>query len=226
MEIESDFRHPPLRESVATLEAHFRTEVGLARRPLRNFHREQPLPEATRRNARPSAVLIPIVTYGDELRLLLTRRHHALSSGGHLCFPGGHCDPTDLTREATALRESHEEIGLGHDEVRIIGQLGDYVSHSGHHIAPIVGIVDAPLQLTLNPDEVDEIVEIPLDRVFSSDSYRLRRHTPDSAHAHYCLVHGEAWVVGVTVSILMGFYEELVEGRAGRVAPPRAAEPG
>jgi len=213
MEIESEFRHPPLRETVASLEAHFESDVGLAQRPLRNFHREQPLDEATRQNARPSAVLIPIVAYAGELRLLLTRRHHSISSPGHLCFPGGHCDPEDRTREDTALRESHEEIGLTRDEVRIIGRLGDYVSLSGHHIAPIVGIIEPPLRLSLSPNEVEEIVEIPLDNVFSTDSYQLRRHGRDSSHAHYCLVHGEAWVVGVTVSILMGFYEQLVEAR-------------
>ncbi len=214
MGIDSEFDHPPLRETLASLAAHFDSDVGRAQRPLRNFHHEQPLPEATRKNARPSAVLIPIVAYDDALQLLLTRRHPALSSGGHLCFPGGHADATDADRKATALRETHEEIGVAPSDVRVLGRLGDYVSHSGHHIAPYVGVLEPPLELRPNPREVEEIVEIPLDRVFSADAYELRRRSADALHAHYCLVDGPNWVVGVTVSILMGFYEELIRGRA------------
>jgi 8-oxo-dGTP pyrophosphatase MutT (NUDIX family) len=157
---------------------------------------------------------------GEELSLLLTRRHRDISYAGHICFPGGHADPEDVTAEATALRETHEEIGLEPARVRVIGRLGDYVTHSGHRIAPVVGLVAPPLDLVAHPNEVEEIFELPLAHVLRSDSYRLARRDPEADRAVFFLQYEEMVITGPTVALLMGLYEELLKTHApGRSGP-------
>lgn len=219
MEIESGFHHPPLRVTPKTLEDHFRSPVGRARAPLRNPHHEPKVDAAARRRAVPAAVLIPIVERGADLTLLLTRRHHSISYPGHICFPGGRSEPGDVDAEDTALREAEEETALDRGRVRVIGRLGEYVSHSGFRITPVAGLVTPPLELVPRAGEVEEILEIPLQHVLDSSSYGLRRAPTAEPRAHFYLSYEGAVITGPTVSLLMGFYEELLKTH-------RPAEPG
>jgi 8-oxo-dGTP pyrophosphatase MutT (NUDIX family) len=214
-EAPSDFRPPPLVVTLESLSAHFRSEVARECAPLRNPHHEPPVSESEARGARPAAVLIAIVQREPEPTLLLTRRHEDISYGGHICFAGGGRESGDASLEATALRESLEEISLAPDSVEIIGRLGDYVTHSGYRIAPIVGLVKPPLELLARPGEVDAILEIPLAHALRSDSYQLRRHRHlGEERSHFYLAY-EDWIVsGPTVSLMMGLYEELAKTHA------------
>lgn len=144
------------------------------------------------------------------LGVLLTRRHEQISHPGHICFPGGRWDPEDPDAESAALREAREEIALQPTAVQLIGRLGDYVTHSGFRIHPVVGLIRPPLALTAREGEVAEILEIPLDYLMDSSAYRLRAVGEGDQRAHYYVTYGEAFVAGPTVSLLMGFYEELL----------------
>jgi hypothetical protein len=78
----------------------------------------------------------------------------------------------------------------------------------------VVALVTPPLDLVPREGEVEEIVEIPLAYVLRSESYRLARHSPSSTSAHFFLEFEGAIVSGPTVSLLMGFYEELLKTHA------------
>ncbi len=189
------------------------------REPLRNPHHEPNVSDEQRRNATPAAVLIPIVVRSSGLTLLLTRRHEQISYAGHICFPGGRADPDDSGPIGTALREAHEEVALAPEKVQVIGELGDYVSHSGFRIRPVVGLVHSLGELRAAEGEVDEILEFPLDHVLASTSYRLRGSRGSEGRAHYFIEHGGAIVAGPTVSLMMGFYEELLHTHEPVVIP-------
>ncbi len=209
MDIESEFSPPVLRPSPHSLRRHFASESAARRAPLRNYHREEPLDEERKRSATPAAVLVPIVRYADELRLLLTRRHHEISYPGHVCFPGGRADPADRDAEETALREAEEEIGLDRRQVEVLGRLGPYYTQTNYRITPVVALVEPPFDLTPAPGEVSEILEIPLSVVTRGDSYALWAPGSGRDDAYYRLQHGELMVTGPTVCLFMGFYEEL-----------------
>ena len=210
-EIHSDFHHPPVHASVDSLVRHFASDAARARAPLRNPHHEDQVSEDVKLRARPCAVLIPIVERARELSVLLTRRHHEISYAGHICFPGGRRDSGDANAEETALREAREEIALDSGRVRVLGRLGDYVTQTGFRIVPVVGIVSPPLELTPRAGEVEEILEIPLAYLLRSDSYRLARRGPEADTAIFFLQYEGAIITGPTVSLLMGFYEELLK---------------
>ena len=95
--------------------------------------------------ARPAAVLVPLLQAEGEWRLLLTQRTHTVESHkGQVAFPGGRVDPEDESRVATALRETEEEIGLPRDRVRVLGQLDELLTVTQYRVTPVVGVVPWP----------------------------------------------------------------------------------
>jgi 8-oxo-dGTP pyrophosphatase MutT (NUDIX family) len=113
---------------------------------------------------RRAAVLIPIFVDRGEPYLLLTRRtetveHHK----GQISFPGGGEEPGDADLMQTALRETHEEIGLPPSSVDLWGRLDEMETVvSGFAVTPFVGSVPPPVGLRPNPNEIAEIVTAPL----------------------------------------------------------------
>ena len=83
-----------------------------------------------------ASVLVPLVLR-DELTVLFTQRtDHLTAHPGQISFPGGRVEPGDADAVATALRESHEEIGLRADEVDVLGALPIYTTGSGFIVTP------------------------------------------------------------------------------------------
>jgi 8-oxo-dGTP pyrophosphatase MutT (NUDIX family) len=119
-----------------------------------------------------SAVLIPIVKKKNGLELLFTKRtetveHHK----GQISFPGGATDGIDFSPADTALRESFEEIGLDRPAIAVIGVMDDLQTPSGFVVTPVVGFIEQLPPLHINPEEVAQIIFIPLEKFFD-DSLR------------------------------------------------------
>ena len=74
--------------------------------------------------------------------------------GGQVSLPGGVVDPGE-TFEQAALREAHEEVGLGLDDIRICGALTPLdIPVSGFRLHPIVAATFEPTTLTPSDGEV------------------------------------------------------------------------
>ncbi len=87
--------------------------------------------------------------------------------GGEVSLPGGSVDPSDASREAAALREAWEEIGLEPDMVRVAGVLEDvWIPGSNFEVRPFVGTVASRPALVAQDAEVASIVELPLAALF------------------------------------------------------------
>jgi 8-oxo-dGTP pyrophosphatase MutT (NUDIX family) len=112
----------------------------------------------------PAGVLLPLFERPRQgLSLLLTRRsaelkHHA----GQVSFPGGRMEPGDLDIAATALRETHEEVGIRSESVSIIGYLEPMPTITGYAVTPVVGLVDAAAEIIVDTTEVECAFEVPL----------------------------------------------------------------
>ncbi len=122
--------------------------------------------------ARPAATLLAI--YPDaagQLTIPLTVRHADLRShAGEVSLPGGAVDAVDASREAAALREAWEEIGLEPASVTIVGELDDiWIPVSNFELRPVVGAVAVRPELVPHDAEVSAIVELPLAALFDPD---------------------------------------------------------
>ena len=113
---------------------------------------------------RPAAVLVALIDRSDGPRVLLTRRTEALRHhAGQISFPGGSIDPGDADPLAAALREAEEEVGLARALARPLGYLDPFVTITGFHVYPVVATVSRGYVPRLDPTEVAEAIEVPLD---------------------------------------------------------------
>jgi len=160
---------------------------------------------------RDAAVLIPVVDRAAGAMVLLTKRAEKLRShSGQVAFPGGTIDPTDESPEATALRETFEEIGLDRGHIEIVGRMPDYVSGSGYRIVPVLSIVRPDFSLTLNADEVDAAFEVPLSFLMDPANHaRDSRMWNDLEWFFYEMPYGGQRIWGVTAGIIRTLYERL-----------------
>ncbi len=112
-----------------------------------------------------SAVLLPVFEKDGKCYILFTRRtSHLAHHQGQISFPGGGKHKADKSLLETALRESHEEIGLKEKDVEILGELDDAVTTtSSYHITPFVGLIPYPYEFKKDDFEVEEIFDLPLE---------------------------------------------------------------
>jgi 8-oxo-dGTP pyrophosphatase MutT (NUDIX family) len=124
---------------------------------------------------------------GGELHLPLTVRNEALRShAGEVSLPGGASDPTDPSREATALRETFEEIGVAPVDVAVLGRLDDiWIPVTNFELRPFVGTAAFRPLFTPHDDEVALIVELPVRQLLLDNAITDE------------LVHGPGWTLRV-----------------------------
>ena len=160
----------------------------------------------------PAAVLVPLVCRPDGLSVLLTQRTpHLIHHGGQISFPGGRMEGADASPEAAALRETEEEIGLTPDSVDVLGRLDDYVTVTGFHVVPIVGLLQPPLALIPDPFEVAEVFEVPLRFIMDPANRQCRSRVTDQGveRFFYALTYDGRTIWGATAAMLVNLYEIL-----------------
>jgi 8-oxo-dGTP pyrophosphatase MutT (NUDIX family) len=159
---------------------------------------------------KPASVLVPIVDR-DLPTVLLTHRTADLSShAAQVAFPGGKIDPGDESPVAAALREAKEEVGLSPMLVEPIGYLDLYLTFSGFRILPTVARVEPDFTLTLNPSEVTEAFEVPLDFLMNPANHeRKSRDWKGIAREYYAMPYGEHYIWGITAGILRNLHDRI-----------------
>ncbi len=164
----------------------------------------KPLEFSIRERLTASAVLAPLYVAEGRTYLLFTLRSSKVRDHkGQISFPGGKREEGESTLEC-ALRETEEEIGIHPQQVEIIGKLDEVPVISNHVITPYVGIIPYPHKLTVNADEIEQVIPIPLEGFFDPSIYRLQlspfmgRNVP--VHFFY---FSEATVWGATARIVV-----------------------
>ena len=159
----------------------------------------------------PAAVLVGLQEQHTDWHVIMTRRaSHLAYHAGQISFPGGKVDPNDVSIMATALREAQEEIALSPEAVTIIGALDLVTSPVGFLVQPVVGIVAPETSFVASPDEVDEVLVLPLEEVLDSARHRRETYLRDG-------VQREVWVIdyadynlwGLSASILVDLADRL-----------------
>jgi 8-oxo-dGTP pyrophosphatase MutT (NUDIX family) len=160
---------------------------------------------------RPAAVLIPVIAREDEASVLLTTRTaHLPSHAGQIALPGGKVDPADSSPLVTALREAEEEIGLDRSLVTPLGYLEAYLTRTGYSIVPVVGMVDPAHKLTPNPDEVDDIFEVPLAFLMTPENHLIHSRMLNGVERRFfAMPWKERYIWGVTAAILQNLYRRI-----------------
>jgi 8-oxo-dGTP pyrophosphatase MutT (NUDIX family) len=129
--------------------------------------------------ARPAAVLMLFGESDSGPDLLLIERAHALRShAGQLAFPGGATDPDDDGPEATALRESTEEVGVDPTGVELFGRLPRlWLPPSNFAVTVVLGWWREPSPVSVvDPGEVASVFRVPLAELVDPANRFTVRH--------------------------------------------------
>ena len=164
-----------------------------------------------------AAVLVPLVAREEGLSVLLTQRTaHLIHHGGQISFPGGRMEDGDPDPEAAALRETEEEIGLPASAIDVIGRLDDYVTITGFHIVPVVGLLHPPLVFRPDEFEVAEIFEVPLSFILDPANHQVRSRSLPTGEERwfYAIPYGERFIWGATAGMLVNL-QEVLSGLCG-----------
>ena len=156
-------------------------------------------------NRIPAAVLIPVFDKVGECHILFTQRtEKVLYHKGQISFPGGAWDEGDELLENTALRESFEEIGLFNEDVEILGELDDIVTLTSNYvISPFVASIPYPYEFSLNSEEVEDIIEVPVNALLDKSNFREETQFIEGKFVLAYFYQYKDWVIwGATARIL------------------------
>ena len=181
--------------------------------PPGSEHWPAPMREQLSATLKPAGVLIPVMQRATELSLLLTQRsaelkHHA----GQVSFPGGRMEEYDQDVRVTALRETHEEVGIEPHHVSVIGYLGAMPTTTGYAVTPVVGLVSDTANLVIDHTEVEYAFEVPLEFVLdeANDRYGEREfHGRRFSMLEFHYEGERIW--GATAQMLLTFRKYLIK---------------
>ena len=122
------------------------------------------------KNPRMAAVMMLFYPKNGMTHLvLIVRNSYEGVHSGQIAFPGGKWEMEDENFSVTALRETHEEVGIHPDKMEIIKFFTPtYIPPSNFMVHPFFGICKEEVCFVPDPTEVSGIIELPLS-VFLSD---------------------------------------------------------
>lgn len=156
-----------------------------------------------------SAVLCLIVKYHPDDKdsyLLLNKRSLTVRTHkGQIGFPGGHREDHDIDPVATAIRETHEEIGIEASKIEVLGSLPFVNSMNGAPVIPIAAkaIID-PKELVLSKDEVAEAIFAPIDLFLNGQEKKVGFRMFGIKRESYLYKHHHHLVWGLTAKMIHG----------------------
>jgi 8-oxo-dGTP pyrophosphatase MutT (NUDIX family) len=106
--------------------------------------------------------------------VLIVRNSYEGVHSSQIAFPGGKYENEDANFEETALRETHEEIGIHPEKIEILKAFTKlYIPPSNFMVYPFLGICKEEIVFSPNPEEVSGIIELPLS-TFLSDAIIIK----------------------------------------------------
>ncbi len=211
------------------MDAHFADyHRALSDRLRRAVALDLPYPFRPMSTGRPAAVLLlaGIREENGSVEILVTRRTESLETHkGQYALPGGVRDFEGETSEATALRETSEEVGIPNDEVTAFGKLPPLWTPSGFSVTPVVGLLKRPIEaVSIHPSaaEIDLWFWCRLDRLREAGVYSTEaRAITHQGASHtvsvdvYQVDQHRIW--GATGAMLRNFIARLEKIESGSV---------
>ncbi len=151
-----------------------------------------------------AAVMVLMYEHSGEPHIVFQKRSElVLHHKGQVSFPGGAVDPEDLDLRVTALRETHEEMGVEPDHVDVLGQIDDIVTVTDFRVTPFVGwLNEYPYDFRYPPVEVAYLLEVPVPHLLDQ-----RNFVPDRRE-----INGEEVILPA-----YRFRDELIWGATARM---------
>lgn len=175
-------------------------------------------PKAPESNLFKPTSVIALFTPQDDTNLIFIQKAdiEGYPWRNQMAFPGGNCEPEDLSREFTALRELKEELNIPPEEVSIVGSIGHFQTINNRDIEAFLGIwqktgdINSHISnILFDQAEISKIFNIPLSYLIKvhKDKNFIRR-LPNIYELIYPYQDVVIW--GVTAKILHHIMEIII----------------
>lgn len=115
-----------------------------------------PRPGAEERRRAAVAVLLHDEPIGPRVLLMKRSEREGDPWSGHISLPGGRLDPADADLQATAIRETREELGIDLAGARFLGQLAPLHPRTsgpaGIEVTPFVFLTELAVEPECGPE--------------------------------------------------------------------------
>ena len=114
--------------------------------------------------------------YPDEhvethLLLILRQPHPKDVHSNQIGFPGGKVEKSDINMQATAIRETWEEVGVSPENIEVVKAFSPiYIPPSNFEVYPFMGLYRKTKPFVPQVSEVAALIEVPLSN-FLDDAY-------------------------------------------------------
>jgi 8-oxo-dGTP pyrophosphatase MutT (NUDIX family) len=106
----------------------------------------------------------------SHLALILRTSYNGVHSS-QVAFPGGKVENFDENYKQTALRETHEEVGIHPDKINVVRDFTPiYIPPSNFMVYPFLGYSETELTFIADKDEVAGIIELPLSEFLNDNT--------------------------------------------------------
>ena len=164
-------------------------------------------------NPRKAAVMMLFYPSNEKTNIILILRNSYKGvHSSQIAFPGGKVEDFDASLMHTALRETHEEIGVSPEKITVIRPFSEvYIPPSNFMVSPFLGYSNETLIFKLDPNEVAGIIEFPIED-FLDDSIVVNQKM-DTSYSQSIDVPSfkikEHYVWGATAMMLSELKETL-----------------
>jgi 8-oxo-dGTP pyrophosphatase MutT (NUDIX family) len=164
-------------------------------------------------NTKKSGVMILLYPAENTIySVLILRTKYNGTHSGQVALPGGKAEISDKDLVETALRETHEEIGIDRADIHVVGQITRlYIPPSNYIVFPTVGYMTKKPSFVPDPTEVKDIIEYPLATLLDEKTVKTKPFKINDEitfTAPYFDIGGNV-VWGATAMILSEFKEIL-----------------
>jgi 8-oxo-dGTP pyrophosphatase MutT (NUDIX family) len=159
------------------------------------------------------AGVLALLIEEPEPALLFTERAATLRRHpGEVSFPGGLTEPQDHGLVATALRETHEEIGLDPSLPEVLGALPPiHTFVSGVLVTPFVAVVRTLPELRESRAEIARVLTVPTTVLAGMEEEREVHGEGGRVWRGWWYETGDATIWGATGFMLHAFLEHAKE---------------
>ncbi|MEX2079990.1 MAG: CoA pyrophosphatase [Dehalococcoidia bacterium] len=164
-----------------------------------------------------AGVLVLLYNHEDVPHVVFQKRTDRVRDHkGQVSFPGGAEDAGDPDLAWTALRETHEEIGVVPTDVELLGRLDDMVTVSNFRVTPYVGwLARYPYPWRFSDEEVAYLLEVPLPHLLDPANFVPdRRQLNGDWHTLPSFRFKEDLIWGATARMLTNLLDLMPAARA------------
>ncbi len=166
------------------------------------------------RNPKFAAVNILLYLKNDEWHfpLMVRSENEHDRHSGQISLPGGKREESDLSYAETAIRETHEEMGIEDYYIRIIREISPiYIPPSNFYVHAFISYTKKNPVFHLQEAEAVELIEFPVSSLFNLTEEPEMMALPSTRGVQVPVINFNNYIVWGATSMILSEFSHLLK---------------